>query len=731
MSKGGELRFDGRVAVVTGAGAGLGRCYALLLASRGAKVVVNDLGGGRHGEAGDTANRPADLVVKEIRDAGGEAVPDYNSVVDGEKVIKTALDNYGRIDILINNAGILRDKSFARISDQDWDLVHAVHLKGSFKTAQAAWPIFKKQGYGRIVMTSSNSGVYGNFGQANYSAAKMGAIGLASTIAIEGAKNNILCNVIVPTAASRLTEDILPPEMFAELKPELIAPVVAYLCHESCEDNGIVVESAVGWAGKLHMVRSPGAFVRSTIGADVSIEQVRDKWSEITDMSKAFRIETITEASTELMTSLQAFQDNQNSNSSDTASDQFQFCFKDLILYALGVGASVSDPSDLRFLYESHEDFGPLPTYFVLPSLMITMSSSIVRGAIKHKEVDFSNVLHGEQYLEILDELPQNGPVQTTCKVLDVLDKKSGAVVIVEGESFDPSGKLIVKAQCSTFVVGAGGFGGKRETNVAVQCVPAPNRKPDAVMQMKTSVDQAALYRLSGDLNPLHIDPNMALVSGFKQPILHGLCTLGFSVRAVLKQYADNNASLFRAVKVRFTKPVLPGQTLVVKMWQEKKRIHFETSILETGVAVITGAFVDLNEVIETTTKPPTTSTNTSTSGVGLKTDVIFQKIKEGVAARPELAKSINGVFLYNITNEGKTAKQWTVDLKQLRVYEGPADKGIKVDTTLTVSDDDFMEIALGKLNPQLAFMKGKLKITGNIMLTQKLAPLLKSEAKL
>uniref|UniRef100_A0A6M2DT55 Peroxisomal multifunctional enzyme type 2 n=1 Tax=Xenopsylla cheopis TaxID=163159 RepID=A0A6M2DT55_XENCH len=728
---GGELRYDGRVAVVTGAGAGLGRCYALLLASRGAKVVVNDLGGGRHGEAGDAASRPADLVVKEIRDAGGEAVPDYNSVVDGDKLIQTALDNYGRIDILINNAGILRDKSFARISDQDWELVHAVHLKASFRTAQAAWPHFKKQGYGRIVMTSSNSGIYGNFGQANYCAAKMGAIGLASTIAIEGAKNNILCNVIVPTAASRLTEDILPPEVFAELKPELIAPVVAYLCHETCEDNGIIVESAVGWAGKLHMVRSPGAFVRSSIGADVTIEQVRDKWSEVTDMSKAFRIETITEATTELISSLQTFQDAQNSNSSTSASDTFNFCFKDLILYALGVGASIADPSDLRFLYESHEDFGPLPTYFVLPSLMITMSSSIVRGAITHKEVDFSNVLHGEQYLEILDELPQNGPVQTTCKVLDVLDKKSGAVVIVEGETYDASGKLIVKAQCSTFVVGAGGFGGKKDTNVAVACVPAPKRAPDAIMNLKTSVDQAALYRLSGDLNPLHIDPNMALVSGFKQPILHGLCTLGFSVRAVLKQFADNNAALFKAVKVRFTKPVLPGETLHIKMWREQKRIHFETSVLETGVVVITGAFVDLKDVIISSSKPQNQEPASKTSAGSLKTDAIFQKIKEGVDEHPDLAKSVNGVFLYNITTNGKTAKQWTVDLKNLKVYEGPAAKSIKVDTTLTVSDDDFLDIALGKLNPQVAFMKGKLKITGNIMLTQKLAPLLKTGAKL
>lgn len=231
-----QLRFDGRVAVVTGAGAGLGREYALLLAARGAKVVVNDLGGGFDGSG--ASQRAADVVVNEIKAAGGIAVADYNSVVDGAKVIETAIKNFGRVDILINNAGILRDRSIVKITDQDWDLVHDVHLKGSFKTTQAAFPYMKKQNYGRIIMTSSNSGMYGNFGQANYSAAKLGLVGLCNTVAIEGKKNNILCNAILPTAASRMTEGILPDMLFNELKPQLIAPVVVYMCHESCNESG-------------------------------------------------------------------------------------------------------------------------------------------------------------------------------------------------------------------------------------------------------------------------------------------------------------------------------------------------------------------------------------------------------------------------------------------------------------------------------------------------------------
>jgi 3-hydroxyacyl-CoA dehydrogenase/3a,7a,12a-trihydroxy-5b-cholest-24-enoyl-CoA hydratase len=183
----------------------------------------------RSGGGGDS--RAADLVVQEIRASGGEAVPNYDSVEEGEKLVQTALNVYGRIDIVINNAGILRDKSFARLSEQDWDLVHRVHLRGAFKVSQAAWPYMKKNNFGRIIMTSSVAGIFGNFGQANYSAAKLGLVGLSNTLAEEGARFGIHSNVIIPMAASRLTQDILPPEVFDALSPDHIAPIVAWLCH--------------------------------------------------------------------------------------------------------------------------------------------------------------------------------------------------------------------------------------------------------------------------------------------------------------------------------------------------------------------------------------------------------------------------------------------------------------------------------------------------------------------
>lgn len=253
---GGEMRFDGRVVIVTGAGGGLGREFALAFAKRGASVVVNDLGGGRGGESG--TSKMADTVVAEIRRSGGKAAANYDSVEAGEKIVQTALDNFGRVDVVVNNAGILRDRSMLKMSELDWDLIQRVHLKGSWSVARAAWPHMRKQNYGRIINTSSNSGVYGNFGQANYSAAKMGLIGLSNTMALEGAKYNVLTNAYIPTAASRLTEDVMPAEFFEAMRPDYSVPLILYLAHEECNENGGVFESAAGWFGQLQWYRSQG-----------------------------------------------------------------------------------------------------------------------------------------------------------------------------------------------------------------------------------------------------------------------------------------------------------------------------------------------------------------------------------------------------------------------------------------------------------------------------------------
>jgi NAD(P)-dependent dehydrogenase (short-subunit alcohol dehydrogenase family) len=279
-----EVRFDGRVAIVTGAGGGLGRAHALLLASRGAKVVVNDLGGARDG-TGAGAKTMADHVVDEIKAAGGEAVANYDGVdtcAGGENIVKTAVDAFGKVDIVIANAGILRDRAFHNIEEEDWDKIFAVHVKGSFDVIQPAFRLMRQQSYGRIVVTTSNAGLYGNFGQANYSAAKTALLGFASTLELEGAKYNIKANVIAPVAASRLTEDVMPPAVLEKLKPELVSPVVAYLCSEECEVSGNILTAGGGYVGRAAIVESKGAVLPG-----ISIEAVRDNFAKICDMSGA------------------------------------------------------------------------------------------------------------------------------------------------------------------------------------------------------------------------------------------------------------------------------------------------------------------------------------------------------------------------------------------------------------------------------------------------------------
>ncbi|HEX3898672.1 MAG TPA: SDR family oxidoreductase [Mycobacteriales bacterium] len=255
-----EITFDGRVAVVTGAGGGLGRTYALEMARRGAKVVVNDLGGSVDGTGGD--DTAAQKVVDEIKAAGGEAVPNYDSVSSpegGESIVKTAVDAFGKVDIVINNAGILRDKSFAKLTWEDLDAVLDVHLKGAFYVSQPAFKVMKDNGYGRFVFTSSNAGVFGNFGQANYAAAKMGLVGLSNVLAIEGAKAGIKSNVVCPVAATRMTMELLGPAADS-LQAETVTPLVTFLASEACDLTHETFSAAGGRYARVFIGLANGWF---------------------------------------------------------------------------------------------------------------------------------------------------------------------------------------------------------------------------------------------------------------------------------------------------------------------------------------------------------------------------------------------------------------------------------------------------------------------------------------
>ncbi|MCP3954825.1 MAG: SDR family NAD(P)-dependent oxidoreductase, partial [Desulfobacterales bacterium] len=283
-----QICFDDRVAVVTGAGAGLGKAYALELGRRGAKVVVNDLGGSRDG-SGDGSATPADEVVAAIKKLGGEAVANYDNVATttgGENIVKAALDTFGRLDILINNAGILRDKSFVKMDPDNWQAVLDVHLNGAYNVTRPAFAVMKEQGYGRIIMTTSAAGLYGNFGQTNYSAAKMGLVGLMNTLKLEGQKYDVKVNTIAPIAASRLTEDVLPPDFFEKMKPEFVVPMALYLSSEGCPVTGNIYNAGMGFYNRAALFTGPGAVLAGEDGAP-AVEDVRDAMKKLSAMDGA------------------------------------------------------------------------------------------------------------------------------------------------------------------------------------------------------------------------------------------------------------------------------------------------------------------------------------------------------------------------------------------------------------------------------------------------------------
>lgn len=721
------LRFDGRVVLVTGAGGGLGREYALAFGQRGAAVIVNDLGGDIKG--GGRSSAAADKVVEEIRAGGGKAVANYDSVEDGEKLIQTALDAFGRIDVVVNNAGILRDRSFARTSDVDWDLIQRVHLRGSFLVTRAAWNHMKQQKFGRIIMTSSAAGIYGNFGQANYSAAKLGLLGLANTLAIEGQKYNIHCNTIAPTAGSRLTETVMPPDLVQSLKAEYVAPLVLWLCHESCQENSGLFEVGAGWIGKLRWERSLGHIVRQKSEC-VTPEAVRDAWRDICDFTDATKPANIQESLQTLVEVLSRVEEERKIGANPTAvatnpaqaigqtlADMtFTHTHMNCILYALGVGMSSRDPQQLQFLYEGDTNFCCLPTFGVIPA----QGALLGLGGIPGLNIDFTRLLHGEQYLELYKPLPTSGTLTSRATVADVLDKGSGMLILLDVHTYSEQ-ELLCYNQFSVFIVGSGGFGGKRSSQKAVAPVAPPDRPADAVVVEETSRDQAALYRLSGDWNPLHIDPNFAAMGGFESPILHGLCSFGFAARHVLREFAGNDVSRFKAMKVRFVKPVYPGQSLQTEMWKENSRVHIQCTVKETGAVVLSGAYIDLHPAASVSAGPPQTE---------LQSDLVFAEIERRIKdSGEELVKKVNAVFGWEITTDGQTRRHWTVNLKTGRGSVQRA--AAKADVTFTVSDQDFMEVVTGKLNPQKAFFAGKLKVKGNIMLSQKLEAVLKDQARL
>ncbi|KAF2019329.1 multifunctional beta-oxidation protein-like protein [Aaosphaeria arxii CBS 175.79] len=583
--------FKGKVVLITGAGAGLGRAYALLFSKLGAKIVVNDL-----------VN--PDAVVQEIQKLGGEAVGNKANVVDGEAVVKGAIDAYGRIDVLINNAGILRDKAFANMTEDQWEIIHQVHLYGTYAVTKAAWPYFLKQKYGRVLNTTSTSGIYGNFGQANYASAKLGILGFSRSLALEGKKYNIFVNTLAPNAGTQLTRTIMPEEVVQALKPDYVAPLVVLLCSDKApEPTGGLYECGQGWAAATRWQRTGG----HGFPVDVTLtpEAVLEQWEKINNFDDGRADHPHDNASG--LERIMANMENKSKGGKKAKSDgddylsaietakaakaegtPFNYDEKDVILYNLGVGAK---RTDLPFVYENNDNFQVLPTFGVIPPF-----NAVAPFSFSDIVPNFSPMmlLHGEQFLEIRKfPIPTEAKLVSYPKLIEVVDKGAAAVVVYGTTTKDANtGEDIFYNESSVFIRGSGNFGGPKKGNdrgPATTVHKAPQRAPDAVVEEKTTEEQAAVYRLSGDRNPLHIDPEFSKVGGFKVPILHGLCFFGISGKHVLQTFGP-----YKNIKVRFAGTVLPGQTLVTEMWKVNNTVVFQSKVKETGKLAISGAGAEL-----------------------------------------------------------------------------------------------------------------------------------------
>jgi NAD(P)-dependent dehydrogenase (short-subunit alcohol dehydrogenase family) len=291
-----DIQFTGRVAVVTGAGSGLGREYAIELARRGAQVVVNDVGGAINGIG--TSQAAADRVVEEIRAFDGEAVASYDSVATipgGENIIRTAVETFGKVDILINNAGIVRDSAFVNMEEDSWDAVMNVHVKGAYCVSRPAFKNMKEHRYGRIVLTVSGAGLFGNFGQANYGAAKMALVGLTNVLRIEGERYGIKVNAVAPNAATRMSEGAMTPEMTVRLKTSQVSPAVLYLCSEDCVASGVYINAFGGYVSRSAIMTGVGG-----VGIETP-EQVRENWDRIVSMENPVFHDTLPEMVTHIL----------------------------------------------------------------------------------------------------------------------------------------------------------------------------------------------------------------------------------------------------------------------------------------------------------------------------------------------------------------------------------------------------------------------------------------------
>lgn len=589
-----------KVVIVTGSGNGLGKSHAIWFAKYGAKVVVNDF-------------YDPYTVVNEIKSNGGIAVASKHDVYkQSNEIIQTALDNFGTIDILINNAGILKDRSFIKMTDDEWNKVIQIHLLATFNLCKLVWPIFLEKKSGYIVNTTSTSGIYGNFGQANYASAKAGILAFTKTLSIEGKKSGIKCNIIAPHAETAMTKTIFKSNELNKFSTSQVSPMVLLLCSEELGGiTGELYEVGAGWFGNTRLQRAKGAVCHDD---HIPPEFIRDNWKDVVDFTNPITLKSAEESSLAIFESVGSNDEddddddgakNENNNNNDnndksTIDKEGAYIYdrNQVILYNLSVGAT-SD--ELKYVYESDPDFQILPTFGVIP-FMNEEGGGLDFGDDLLKNYNPMKLLHGEHYLRINKiPIPTSGKLSTKSFPLEVVNKGKGNnhnVLMRSGyKTFDEYGDLLFTNVGSYFIRDCETTSGKDEIfSNEKQGVSDFYKKdfsssgtPDFECTFTTGKDLAALYRLNGDFNPLHIDPSFAKGGNFSKPILHGLCFYGISGKLLLDHYG-----MFDEMKVRFTNVVYPGETLRVVAWKQGSIVKFQTWCVERNIKVIDFAAIKL-----------------------------------------------------------------------------------------------------------------------------------------
>lgn len=569
-----DVGIKDKVVLITGAGAGLGKTYAVEFAKRGAIVAVSDVN-----------VFAAEKVALEASTYGAKTMAIGNAVSEAREIVKKVVEKFGRIDVLINNAGILRDRSFAKITHAEWSQVYDVHLRGTFLMCQAVWPLMTAQKCGRIINTTSAVGLYGNFGQANYAAAKAGIWGLSNTLAIEGAKNGILVNTIAPNAGTAMTATIMPADIVSLLKPEFVAPMVLYLASDHCKITGQVIEVGSGWHSKIRWQQSAGMFFAFD---DLTVERIASKWTSIVDFcpQKAVYPTKINDSIQRILSMAADKKAPSNPN--------FTYNVSQLILYNIGIGCSVEDPVESKYVYEKNPNFDVVPTFGVIPALSIMLNTQF-NSWLQNFKPEY--LLHGEHFLKINHPIPRKATLISTADIIELTEKSGkGTVMRVRIESKDKSsGRAIFINEGTLFLR-------KATPKNKIEYIKPLSHEWNGSLNENNEHSQsivtipqnlASIYRLSGDLNPLHIDGKVARAAGYERPILHGMCSFGITAKELIKLYGDNNPETLQSIQARFSSPVYPGDKIKIIAQQAKPFSHS----LEHKTVIFKG-FVAEKEVI-------------------------------------------------------------------------------------------------------------------------------------